>query len=92
MGAAAVSMPTERRLGGRPSVRSAGMDAAVRARRNTEPWESDDETRQIVADHPEGMALEDIGDYLGYTKERIRQIEAQALRKLRLAGLRIGGG
>ncbi len=45
-------------------------------------------TLDLVADNPDGMPLEAIGDLLGVTRERIRQIEAEGLRKLsRLGGL-----
>jgi hypothetical protein len=35
-----------------------------------------------VTDHPAGMTLEEIGAYMGITRERVRQIEHSALRKL----------
>lgn len=46
-------------------------------------WEEHDEARKIVADHPDGMTLEEVGTHLGITRERVRQIEAGALKKLR---------
>lgn len=49
-------------------------------------WEQHPEAMQVVADHPEGMTLEQIGAKMGITRERVRQIEASALEKLR-AGL-----
>lgn len=56
----------------------------------TDPW-SDLEWAQhvdamsAVASHPEGMTLEQIGRFMGITRERVRQIEAGALRKLKQA-------
>ncbi len=46
-------------------------------------WEEHDEAREIVAKHPDGMTLEQVGNVLGVTRERVRQIEAIALEKLR---------
>jgi len=42
-----------------------------------------EEAKQAVLDHPDGMTLEEVGKYLGVTRERVRQIEVIALRKLR---------
>lgn len=36
----------------------------------------------FVAEHPDGAPLEVIGETLGVTRERARQLEARALRKL----------
>ena len=46
-------------------------------------WEEHDEARRIVAENPDGMTLEEVGQVLGVTRERVRQIEAAALEKLR---------
>lgn len=46
---------------------------------------------KLVRDHPDGMTLEEIGEILGVTRERIRQIELIALDKLR-RGREAGAG
>lgn len=46
-------------------------------------WEEHDEARAIVRDNPDGMTLEEVSEKLGITRERVRQIEAAALKKLR---------
>lgn len=38
----------------------------------------------FVDEHPEGATLEAVGAVWGVTRERVRQIEAKALRKLAL--------
>lgn len=48
-------------------------------------WEEHVEARDIVKANPDGMTLEEIGAHLGITRERVRQIEASALMKLREA-------
>lgn len=53
-------------------------------------WEEHVECQKIVAEHPDGMTLEEVGEVLGVTRERVRQIESAALRKLR-SGLGLGG-
>jgi uncharacterized Zn finger protein (UPF0148 family) len=39
--------------------------------------------QECVAEHPDGMTLEEIGEAMHITRERVRQIEAKALTKLR---------
>jgi len=48
----------------------------------TTPWERDDRCWYVVACHPTGITLDQIGTLLGLCRERIRQIERDALRKL----------
>lgn len=47
------------------------------------PWELDDVCWYVVACHPDGLTLAEIGELLGVTRERVRQIETAALEKLR---------
>jgi hypothetical protein len=46
-------------------------------------WEEDALARQLVDEEPDGMTLDAIGEHLDLTRERVRQIEQDALRKLR---------
>jgi hypothetical protein len=46
---------------------------------------------KLVRDNPDGMTLEEIGEILGVTRERVRQIELVALEKLR-RGREAGAG
>lgn len=62
----------EARNGGRPFDPWRGLE-----------WEEHAEARRIVAENPDGMTLEEVGKVLGVTRERVRQIEAAALEKLR---------
>lgn len=54
-------------------------------------YDDDAECQRFVADHPDGAPLEEIGEAMGLTRERIRQIEEVALRRfasrLRFAGI-----
>lgn len=45
-------------------------------------WEEHPAAQRAVFDHPAGMTLEEIGACMGITRERVRQIEHQALAKL----------
>lgn len=46
------------------------------------PWERDPHARGVVRRNPDGMTLQEVGDLWGVSRERIRQIEDGALRKL----------
>ncbi len=46
-------------------------------------WGEHSYARKIVAKNPDGMTLEAVGEELGITRERVRQIEVIALAKLR---------
>jgi hypothetical protein len=46
-------------------------------------YEDDDHCWYVVANHPEGLTLEQVGQLMGVTRERIRQIEAKIIRKVR---------
>mgnify|MGYP001156761281 FL=1 len=61
-------------------------------KKNIPPMEGekvDDKMRNLVQWHQDncqegdGLTLQEIGDAVGLTRERVRQIEAQALKKLR---------
>lgn len=57
----------------------------------TLPFARDPDAQRFVADHPDGATLEQVGDALGVTRERVRQLERTALGRLRkraaLAGI-----
>lgn len=61
----------------RESVAGVSIDA-------TTPYADDVEAQRLVEANPDGMTLEQVGDVLGVTRERVRQIEAGALKSLRL--------
>ena len=46
------------------------------------PWDEDEDVRAFVAAHPDGATLEEVGEYLGVTRERVRQMEGAALARL----------
>lgn len=48
-----------------------------------EPWEMGESCALDVGERG-GVTLETVGELLGLTRERIRQVEARALRKLRI--------
>lgn len=47
------------------------------------PYEQDAVCQRLVASNPDGMTLEAIGTSCGLTRERIRQIEADVVRRMR---------
>lgn len=68
--------------------------AQVRARIVDElTFDEDELTQAFMKAHPGGATLEEVGDFLGVTRERVRQIESAAVDALRrrahLAGLHI---
>lgn len=54
----------------------------------TLPWEQDQAAQRLVREYPAGLVLSSVGAAMGLTKERVRQLEFYALRKLRI-GMRI---
>lgn len=51
-----------------------------------EPWEITHSCALDLADaNPEGINMTNVGKYVGLTRERVKQIETEALRKLRNA-------
>ncbi len=59
------------------------LDAPASVRMDGVRYEHDRGAQQFVAEHPDGGTLEELGEYFGVTRERARQIEADALRKFR---------
>ena len=53
------------------------------------PYEHDLRCQRFVRDHPGGATLEEVGAELGVTRERVRQIEGKALRRLHKTAQRI---
>lgn len=69
-----------------------GCRLAGPARRRTEvlidqrtPYADDDRCWYVVEMHPDGLTLDQVGLLMGVTRERVRQIEERAKRKLALA-------
>lgn len=86
----------ERRLGLPRSRSVVPVDASPRrVAFETLPFAEDAETVAFVEAHPDGATLDEIGEWLGVTRERVRQMEADALRslalRLRLAGVTESG-
>ncbi len=52
----------------------------------TLPWEDDVNAQAVVDAFPEGMTLAQVGLCFGLNRERVRQIEYEALRKLVASG------
>ena len=51
-----------------------------------EPWELEETCSLDLAEKEDGLTLEEIGDYLNLTRERVRQVERCALLKLKDGG------
>ena len=73
-------------------VDSCSIEKMTEEKKNLPPMEGekvDDKMRNLVQWHQDncqegdGLTLQEIGDAVGLTRERVRQIEAQALKKLR---------
>lgn len=65
----------KRKRGARPSAEPILPDLHV-------PWEESDWSWYVVAHHPNGLTLDEIGQLMGITRERVRQIEQKAFGKL----------
>ena len=50
----------------------------------------DHAVEQFIAEHPSGGSVEEIGEALGITRERVYQILRKALAKAQVAALRAG--
>lgn len=55
------------------------------------PYEFDLDARRFVVEHPNGGTLEEVGDHFGVTRERVRQIEAAALRQFQRRAPHLSG-
>lgn len=56
---------------------------ARRARNHADvPYELDRDCQRFIAEHQGGATLDEVGQFFGVSRERVRQIEAQALAKL----------
>ena len=53
-------------------------------------WERDPWAQEFVLRHPGGATLEEVGAVLGFTRERTRQVEQAALRKVAREAMRLG--
>ena len=53
--------------------------------RNALRWEDDEVVQEIVAAHPGGLSLGDVAYVFGCSRERIRQIEEEAIAKIQVA-------
>jgi hypothetical protein len=51
------------------------------------PWAQDPYAQQFVRDHPGGAEMELVAKAMGFTRQRVEQIERSAYAKLREAGL-----
>ncbi len=57
-----------------------GRDALIDLDR---PFESDPLAQLVVRAYPDGLTLEAVGALVGWSREKVRQVEEAALRKLR---------
>jgi len=76
-----------------PSVRCedcAGVELRASEVHPTLPWDRDPTCRAWVAERPDGATLEQVGQALGVTRERVRQIETRALARLATALTKLG--
>lgn len=69
----AMTTPVGRR--GRPLAGFPAIDGHT-------PWSDDERCRALVESHPDGMTLHEVGVAFGVSRERIRQIEEIALKRL----------
>ena len=76
--------PTRRRFGQCLDCRGARLmpGAVVHP---TMRFELDDDAQAFVEAHPHGATLEEVGAAMGISRERVRQIEEGAVRKLKAA-------
>ncbi len=67
-----------------------GAKRLERSRWDTIPWERDAQARLLVAAYPDGLSMESVALVMGLSRERVRQIEAAAITKARVAAARLG--